>query len=441
MFRTVIAVSLCLAPSAFAARFLETPAVAANASKEAAKGAAPYRQILHNYQNVQYFADFFIGGQEISGIFDTGSFELLVRSKRCAKCVHPTPAYDYEKSKSYVKNGTVTKHVFGSGPCISVMGYDTVQVGPLGSDLLVSKSQAFWEIVDHRIQVLDTAKFAAIVGIGPNFAYGNSEKTLLMSYGISDFSVCLGKPSGSVGYLTWGAPESEHMKKTDFVTANVIGKHHWVTPLHNVSFSDFKGETHQIPCSEKAGCAAIIDSGTSLIAAPGYALMQLSEMIPQIKEDCSNLHELPTLTFMIDGKPFSLPPQAYVMRVTGATLEASDIWDVLFFKPKIRKLDMCMPAFMQIDMTSRHGPIWILGMPFFRYYHTTFDRANKQMHFALAGKDCEAKPFHLNRTASLLETEIRAEQIPMEMDVGSMIPPTLSEQMDFPWSSDGEINL
>ena len=161
--------------------------------------------------------------------------------------------------------------------------------------------------------------------------------------------------------------------------------------------------------------------------------MQLGEMIPQIKEDCSNLHELPTLNFMIDGKPFSLPPQAYVMRVTGATMEADDIWDVLFFKPKIRKVDTCMPAFMQIDMASRHGPIWILGMPFFRYYHTTFDRTKKQMHFALAGEDCNAKPYHPNRTATLLETDIKAEQTPMEMNVDAMIPPTLSEQMDFPW--------
>jgi hypothetical protein len=429
MFKKAAVVSICLAaaPSAFAARFLE----------DTKKSPAPYRQTLHNYQNVQYFADFTIGGQEISGIFDTGSFELLVRSTRCAHCVHPTPAYDHDRSKSYAKNGTVTKHVFGSGPCISMMGYDTVQVGPD----LVSKEQAFWEIVDHRIQVLDTAKFAAIVGIGPNFAYGNTEKTLLMSYGVTEFSVCLGKPSGSVGYLTWGSPENDELKREDLVTANVIGEHHWVTPLHDVTFSNWKGEKSSIPCSGKDGCAAIIDSGTSLIAAPGYALMQLSEMIPEIKEDCSNLHELPTLNFMIDGKPFSLPPQAYVMRVTGATMEADDIWDILFFKPKIRKVDTCMPAFMQIDMASRHGPIWILGMPFFRYYHTTFDRTKKQMHFAIAGEDCSPKPYHPNRTAALLETEIKAEQTPMEMNVDAMIPPTLSEQMDFPWSTDGEVAL
>lgn len=54
--------------------------------------------------------------------------------------------------------------------------------------------------------------------------------------------------------------------------------------------------------------------------------------------------------------------------------QADSIWDVLFFKPKVRKVHMCMPAFMQIDMMSQLGPVWIMGMPFFRYYHTTFDR-------------------------------------------------------------------
>merc|ERR1719387_1635936 len=73
-----------------------------------------YRQTLHNYQNVQYYADFEIGGQKIAGIFDTGSFELLVRSTRCAGCKHPTSPYDHSKSNTYEKNGTMTKHVFGS---------------------------------------------------------------------------------------------------------------------------------------------------------------------------------------------------------------------------------------------------------------------------------------------------------------------------------------
>lgn len=247
-----------------------------------------FKQTLHNHMNVQYYADFDIGGQNISGIFDTGSFELLVRSTRCELCAHPTPPYNHVNSKSYVENGTVTQHVFGSGPCRSVMGYETVSVGHLKAE-----NQAFWEIMAHRITVLDTAKFAAIVGIGPNFAYGNKEKTLLMSYGVDEFSVCLQKPRGAPGYLTWGPTEG--LKKSQFATAKVHGRHHWATKLTDVTFKrELKGEKSvSLPCGGSS-CTAIIDSGTSLIAAPGVALMQLSQQIPAVKEDCSNLHELPT---------------------------------------------------------------------------------------------------------------------------------------------------
>lgn len=397
---------------------------------------ASYRQTLHNFQNVQYFADFDIGGQKIAGIFDTGSFELLVRSSRCRDCAHPTPPYDHEKSTTYNVNGTVAKHVFGSGPCISMMGYETVSVGPH----MTSSRQAFWEIIDHRIQVLDTAKFAAIVGIGPNWGYGNKEKTLLMSYGIDEFSVCLGKPSGSEGYLTWG-PAPKMPSRQELVTARVVGKHHWVTHLSNVSFGAIRGDLSQTPCGVR-GCAAIIDSGTSLIAAPGIALMQLSEQIPPINEDCSNMHLLPTLHFVVDGQPLDLPPEAYVMRITGAVLEADDIWDILFFKPKIRKLDMCMPAFMQIDMMSQLGPVWIFGMPFFRYYHTTFNRKTKEMRFAQASRECDPLPLERNSShGSMLAVDHRVAGRPMDVKVDAIIPPTLSGQMDFPFNDDGELVL
>jgi len=394
-----------------------------------------FRQTLHNYQNVQYFADFDIGGQKIDGIFDTGSFELLVRSSRCAHCVHPTPPYEHDHSKSYSKNGTMVKHVFGSGPCISMKGYETVSVGPS----LRAEGQSFWEIVDHRIDVLNTAKFAAIVGIGPNFEMQNNDKTLLSSFGVTAFSICLRRPSGSNGYLTWGEP----VVKTGRITAKVYGKHHWGTHMTDVSF-DVPGGKSQALCGSDQPCTAILDSGTSLIAAPGFALMALSDQIPEIAEDCSNLDALPMLKFMVDGHPFVLPPQAYVMRVTGAVMDANSIWDILFFKPKIRKLDMCMPAFMQMDMMSQHGPVWILGMPFFRYFHTTFDRTERAMHIARAGPDCEALPLGPaggNASGAFLAVDREAMGKPMDVDVDAIIPPTLSGQMDFPFGNMGELDL
>mmetsp|Transcript_112774 Transcript_112774/g.297828 ORF Transcript_112774/g.297828 Transcript_112774/m.297828 type:complete len:424 (-) Transcript_112774:89-1360(-) len=394
-----------------------------------------FRQTLHNYQNVQYFADFDIGGQQIAGIFDTGSFELLVRSSRCDHCIHPTPPYDHKRSDTYRSNGTVAKHVFGSGPCVSVMGYESVTVG----GVLHAERQAFWEIVDHRIRVLDTARFAAIVGIGPNFAAENAEKTLLTSYGISAFSICLQRESGSPGFLTWDAPRGDDEGR---IVVPVIGKHHWVTRLQDVTFIKPLAHLEQIPCGDERGCAAIIDSGTSLIAAPGIALMLLSEQIPPIKEDCSNLDDLPTLLLKLDGHDLELPPEAYVMRVTGAVLTADDVWDVLFFKPRIRRLDMCMPAFMQIDMMSQFGPVWILGMPFLRYYHTTFDRERREMRLAAAGDSCEALPLHTgNGSAAMLQRGGRAVRAPMPVEVDAIVPPRLSGMMDYPFGSDGEMDL
>merc|ERR1719401_2157528 len=120
-----------------------------------------------------------------------------------------------------------------------------------------------------------------------------------------------------------------------------------------------------------------------------------------------------------------------------------------FFKPKIRKLDMCMPAFMQMDMMSQFGPVWILGMPFFRFYHTTFDRKDKAMRFGKAGPDCEPLPFPKGNAEATQEGEAADEALlavagtgasavdrrPVDVDIRSIIPPRLSEMMDYPFGN------
>ena len=73
---------------------------------------------------------------------DTGSFEIVVRSSRCKHCVHPTTPYDHALSKTYKENGTMTQHVYGSGPCTTLLGFDTVEAGSLKLLLILDERLA-----------------------------------------------------------------------------------------------------------------------------------------------------------------------------------------------------------------------------------------------------------------------------------------------------------
>merc|ERR1719163_1353226 len=50
---------------------------------------------------------------------------------------------------------------------------------------------------------------------------------------------------------------------------------------------------------------------------------------------------------------------------------------------------ICMSAFMELDLNSQYGPVFILGMPIMRQYFTVFNRESKTIAFTDASSvDC-----------------------------------------------------
>ena len=213
-----------------------------------------YVQQLSNSRNTQYFGKTEIGGQEVKAIFDTGSFETLVMGTRCETCTNQP--YDHTLSSHYHKSeeDKLYRHEFGSGPTVSVMAFDSIEVGPFKVN-----DHMIWEILEHNIKALDYSKFHAIVGIGPKFApNAEDEKTLLMKFGIDEFSVCLEKPSPSPqckhgesyfptrkacdynpGWLMWGkAPETSayYLAKNLWKDTEVIGELHWAVKMQTLRY-------------------------------------------------------------------------------------------------------------------------------------------------------------------------------------------------------------
>eukprot|EP00391_Amoebophrya_sp_Ameob2_P005908 CAMPEP_0178992948 /NCGR_PEP_ID=MMETSP0795-20121207/6413_1 /TAXON_ID=88552 /ORGANISM="Amoebophrya sp., Strain Ameob2" /LENGTH=699 /DNA_ID=CAMNT_0020684917 /DNA_START=39 /DNA_END=2138 /DNA_ORIENTATION=+ len=148
-------------------------------------------------------------------------------------------------------------------------------------------------------------------------------------------------------------------------------------------------------CDGDKGCAAIIDSGTSLLAAPTVVIEELVNSIG-IKEDCSNLEDLPDLEFTF-GKDefqehFALPPSAYVMKVE-QTEDQTGMREWLMGQKKSETVTACVPAFMPLDKEDeRLGKVFIMGMSFLRHYRTTYVRSlgscPPKMYFDKVDKNC-----------------------------------------------------
>ncbi|CAM8979709.1 unnamed protein product [Rhodiola kirilowii] len=239
--------------------------------------------ILKNYLDAQYYGEISIGSppQTFTVIFDTGSSNLWVPSSKCyfsIACLFHSK-FKASRSSTYAKNGKSAKINYGSGSISGFFSEDNVGVG----DLSV-KNQTFIEATREGSLSFVIGKFDGILGLGfQEIAVGNAVPLWynMVEQGLvyeEVFSFWLNRdPSAPVGgEIVFGGVDPNHFKG-QHIYVPVTEKGYWQFEMDDfVIGSQSTGYTSNF-C--ETGCAAIVDSGTSLLTGPTAVITEVNHAI------------------------------------------------------------------------------------------------------------------------------------------------------------------
>lgn len=319
--------------------------------------------------------------QELEMVFDTGSANIIVTSSLCntTGCLNHKQ-YDMEKSSTHSPIFFLETHYadlirtpnqrdqilmyFGTGQVKSYLGYDTICIA---NGKLCANNTLILEACEMSSVPFSHVSFDGIIGLGFTYLSVAPESNFLeMLYrqGKIDhllFSFYFNKDDTRLSAVNIGGYD------TKFFTGNIhyskvhALNHYWEIDIEGIYYND----TEVIDCLTKK-CGAVVDTGTSMLAAPFESFTKLSELL-SVDIDCVNLATLKNLQFKINGKKFILEPDYYVLRAESETNTN------------------CISALMQLDaLSSKDKHIFILGLPFLKKYFTIYDREKKRIGFALA---------------------------------------------------------
>jgi len=375
----LLAIAFCVASASALYRFplKKTSKMHQSISDKYAMADGKFNEKLNDFGNAQYYGQISIGtpAQTFQVIFDTGSSIAWVPGKDCesAGC-RAHKKFDCEQSSTCQSTENGMQLAYGTGQMAGRLDYDKFCFGADDNTLCIEK-QAFLESVQEPGPTFAMAKFDGLVGMGYDALAAKGMTTPFSQLIKSDkcqekvFGFYLNKEKTEEdetgGEMTLCGIDSNHYTG-DLLYVPVTRKAYWQFTVDSVDVNAEKFSTN---------FEAIADTGTSLIAGPSEIVDRLNSAIGarqnpmngQWMIDCKNLDHMPTVTFKIAGKPFSLTPDQYVMKVKPiATMDVT----------------LCLSGFSSMDMPQ--GPMWILGDVFISQYYTVFDQGKDRIGFAKA---------------------------------------------------------
>ncbi|XP_022437159.1 gastricsin [Delphinapterus leucas] len=323
-----------------------------------------------DYMDAAYFGEISIGTppQNFLVLFDTGSSNLWVPSVYCQSqaCTSHT-RFNPSLSSTYSTNGQTFSLQYGSGSLTGFFGYDTLTVQGIkvpNQEFGLSEKEPGTNFLYAKFDgIMGMAYPALSMGGAPTALQGMLQEGALTS---PVFSFYLSSQQGSQdgGAVIFGGVDS----------SLYTGQIHWAPVTQElywqIGIEEFLiGDQATGWCSQ--GCQAVVDTGTSLLTVPQQFMSSLlqatgaeEDQYGQFFVDCNSIQSLPTLTFIINGVQFPLPPSSYILNNDDS---------------------FCMLGVEPTYVPSQNGqPLWILGDVFLRSYYSVYDLGNNRVGFATA---------------------------------------------------------
>jgi len=255
---------------------------------------------------------------------------------------------------------------YGSG---TVVGFTSSDVHNFGGLNVIG--QVFGETTQEPGDIWTQSPFDGILGLAyPQLAipagvappFDNLWKQNLVAANEFSFFLSSNNNDTSSALILGGTDPAYYTGSITYVKFNLLQV---LTGYWLITGSDIK--VSGVSAGVCSNCALVVDTGTSILTGPTASVNPLIAKIGTVNSDCSNIKDLPTISFTFNGIDFPLEPEFYVLQ-----------------GPDDSGNNVCQLGLEGLDVGL---PLWILGDPFLRKYYTVFDRANNQVGFALANQN------------------------------------------------------